>query len=207
MLKKTIVYENPFTNGMVEEDHYFHISKADLIQMEMEVHKDTHVNKEGKKLTGMQAKMQRIVDAEDGKAIMEELRDFVRRSYGHREGNRFLKSPTIWEEFSATEAYSQLIWELCTNAAAAADFINGVVPSNLEQIAAEVRTIAERDEDEEVEGSVRELHPSSQTATAAEAPPSVRSDTETRILTTAEAAEMDAAELQAGLTDGRYKLS
>lgn len=208
MLKKTITYTNPFTEQQVSEDHYFHISKADIIQMEMEVHKDTHTNKDGQQLTGMQAKMQKIVESEDGKAIMEELRDFVRRSYGRRDGDRFLKSSAIWEEFASTEAYSQLIWDLCTDAEQAGIFINSVVPSDLEQIAAEVRAIAEKEATGEG-GTVTELK--SPTAISAEASTGleepVSEKPEPRVITTAEASGMDPNELQAGLKDGRYKLS
>jgi hypothetical protein len=38
LVKKTITYMNPFTEKMVTEEHYFHISKADLVEMEMEEH-------------------------------------------------------------------------------------------------------------------------------------------------------------------------
>src|SRR3954469_23361376 len=130
MLKKTITYENPFTEQEVSEEHYFHISKADLVEMEMEEHKATYTDKEGKELTGMQAKLQKIVDSEDGKAIMFEFKDIIRRAYGKKDGDRFLKSKEIWEEFASTEAFSQLIFEVCTDATAASEFINGIVPNN-----------------------------------------------------------------------------
>ncbi|MGG6494729.1 UNVERIFIED_CONTAM: hypothetical protein NY603_17485, partial [Bacteroidetes bacterium 56_B9] len=84
MLKKTITFENPFTGASVTEDHYFHISKADLLEMEMEEHKDEYKTKSGETVTGMQAKLQRIVDSEDGKAIMAEFKDIIRRSYGKK---------------------------------------------------------------------------------------------------------------------------
>lgn len=196
MLKKTIVYENPFTGDTVTEDHYFHISKADLVEMEMEEHKVEYTTKDGKELTGMQAKLQRIVDSEDGKAIMAEFKDIIRRSYGRKDGSRFLKSPEIWAEFSSTEAFSQLLFDICTDANAAGEFVNGVVPGNLDQIAEEVRQRAAQTE------------PASLVAQNGDSPDEPSDDSaDPRLLTLTEATEMDQNDLQAGLVSGRYKLS
>lgn len=199
MLKKVIRYTNPFTDQEVIEEHYFHISKADLVEMEMEENKTTYTDKEGKKLTGMQAKLQQIADSEDGKAIMAEFKDIIRRSYGKKEGDRFLKSQTIWDEFVATEAYSQLIFEVCTDAEASAEFINGIIPNNLEQIAAEVREKVEKAEREETIGPKANLAVEPSNGTTATVEP--------RTLNREEAAAMDHAELSSGLAEGRYKLS
>jgi len=145
VLKKTITYDSPFTNDAVTEDHYFHISKADLLEMEMEEHNNEY-KKDGQTLTGMQAKLQRIIDAQDGKAIINELKEIILRAYGKKEGDRFVKSRAIREEFEASEAFSEMLFELATNAEAASEFINKVVPGNLEQVAAEVRAQAAREE-------------------------------------------------------------
>jgi hypothetical protein len=197
MLKKTITYTNPFTEKEVTEEHYFHISKADLVEMEMEEHGVKYM-KDGNELTGMQAKLQKIIDSEDGKAIMTEFKDIIRRSYGRKDGDRFLKSSEIWEGFVATEAFSQLLWELCTDAGVAAEFMNGVVPANLDQIAAEVREKAARQQ--------LELQPESE-ATASQDPTGLTEESTPRVLTRAEMTEMDGDELKTGLAEGRYKLS
>lgn len=202
MLKKTITYKNLFTYEQVTEDHYFHISKADLVEMEMEEHKHEYTNKTGETLTGMQAKLQRIVDSEDGKAIMAELKDIIRRAYGKKDGTRFLKSPEIWEEFASTEAYSQMFFELCTDAKMAAEFITGVIPGDLETIAEEIRVKAEQ--------VAQDTPPEQPVEAVAESngdPTGLSEPSAPRVLTTAEATAMDAQELQSGLADGRYKLS
>lgn len=191
MLKKTITYENPFTNEQVSEEHYFHISKADLVEMEMEEHNVTYV-KDGETLTGMQAKLQRIVDSQDGKAIMQEIKDIIRRSYGKKEGDRFIKTQAIWDDFASTEAYSQLFFELCTNAEEAAGFMTGVIPGNLEQISAEIRTQAEK---------------AALTNGDVKSEEDIQVETEPRTLSEAEVVAMDSAELKSGLAEGRYKLS
>jgi hypothetical protein len=210
LLKKTITYENPFTEKQVSEEHYFHISKADLVQMEMEEHAAAYTAKDGKQLTGMQAKLQRIVDSEDGKAIMSELRDMIRRSYGRRDGDRFIKNDEVWQEFSGTEAYSQLIYELCTDAGAAAQFMTGIVPSSLEQEAAKLAAQAQ------LNGGVAAAE-AADGRTPAELSPEEREQAQTlqhenmpseaRVLTMAEVETMDPAEFQKGIANGKYKLS
>lgn len=193
MLKKSITYENPFTGESVTEEHYFHISKADLVEMELEEHKDAYITKAGEHVTGMQAKLQRIVDSEDGKAIIVEFKDIIRRSYGKKDGDRFLKSKAIWEEFDGSEAYSQFLFDLLTNAEASAEFIQGVIPNNLEVIASEIRAQAEVLEKEE-QGASAKLA-------------AVASPEKPVMLSPSEVAEMDPAELKSGLAEGRYKLS
>jgi hypothetical protein len=201
LLKKTITYTNPFTEKEVTEEHYFHISKADLVEMEMEEHGAKYM-KDGNELTGMQAKLQKIIDSEDGKAIMTEFKDIIRRSYGKKDGDRFLKSKDIWEEFAATEAYSQLLWELCTNAEAAGDFMNGIVPGNLEQVAAEVREQAVKQQVEDNPGE-----PQTNGNSPEPDPTGLTDEFTPRVLTQAEVVEMDSDELKSGLATGRFKLS
>jgi hypothetical protein len=176
MLKKRITFTNPFTDQEVTEEHYFHISKADLVEMEMEEHSARYM-KDGEELTGMQAKIQRIVDSEDGKAIMTELKDIIRRAYGRKEGDRFVKSKETTDDFAASEAFSQLLFELCTNATAATEFINGIVPNNLEAMAAEIAAQAQgATQGPTAAGDAQRNHPSD---TAAQAPPIASTTPET----------------------------
>lgn len=206
MLKKIITYQNPFTEQEVSEEHYFHISKADLVEMEMEEHSNEYTDKKGEKLTGMQAKLQRIVDSQDGKAIMSEIKDMIRRSYGRKSGDRFLKSKEIRDDFASSEAFSQLFFDLCTDAKASAEFMNGIIPSNLEQIAAEVRQKAE-EESRLVAKSEPTQEETVKRDFSVERAQGVLTDPEVRVLTTAEIVEMDKDELQSGLATGRYKLN
>jgi hypothetical protein len=218
LLKRPITYTNPFTDEEVTETHYFHISKADLMEMEVEEHKDRYTSKDGRDLTGMEAKLQRIVDSEDGKAIMREFKDIIRRSYGKKDGDRFIRNQAIWEEFSSSEAYSQLLFELLTQGDSAAQFIAGVIPGNLEQIAAEVRAQATREGDaptatspapapapvgaedpgaEQAAGQ-KELRQNEIKNATAENPV---------LLTRDELVAMGDDEFRSGLAEGRYKLS
>lgn len=60
-----------------------------------------------------------------------EFKKIILAAYGIREGNRFIKSPQISEEFSQTAAYDALFSELTLEDNKAAEFINGIMPPDL----------------------------------------------------------------------------
>ncbi len=120
MLKKTFTFED--YNGVSRtETHYFNISEAELAEMELGT------------TGGFTTMLRRIIDAQDGPAIMRELKKIVMKSYGVKsdDGRRFIKSEQLSEEFSQTEAYTQLYMSLISDADAAAEFVKGIMPSKL----------------------------------------------------------------------------
>ena len=127
MLKKTITYED-FNGETVSEDFFFHLSKAELVEMEM--------SHDG----GLADSLQKIIADQDGKSIIAEFKNIILGAYGKRseDGKRFVKNATTREEFESSEAYSALFMELVTNADAAVEFINGIVPGNLGEETAKV---------------------------------------------------------------------
>lgn len=127
MLKKTIAYTD-FNGDDVVEEHYFHLSKAELIELEMS-HKG-----------GLSESLKEIVASEDGKAIIAEFKNIILLSYGQRseDGRHFIKNQTLRDEFESSEAYSTLFVELVTDAEAAATFISGVIPRDMAEEAAKL---------------------------------------------------------------------
>jgi hypothetical protein len=130
MLKKTIKYKD-FNGDEQEEDFYFHLSKADLVKLELR-HKG-----------GLRDALQRIVDAEDGQSIMVEFENILEMTYGKKssDGKRFIKNKELWDEFRSTNAYDKIFMELVTDTDLATKFIVGVAPEGLiteAEIAAEV---------------------------------------------------------------------
>ena len=118
MLKKTFTYTD--YNGIERtEDHYFNLSKAELMEMELST------------AGGLAEMINRIVAAQDAPAIVRVFKDLVLKAYGRKsdDGRRFIKSKELSDEFAQTEAYSQLFMELATDADAAAAFVNGIVPA------------------------------------------------------------------------------
>lgn len=118
MIKKTITYTD-FNGVERTEDHYFNLTKAEVMEMEMSV--------DG----GLAEKLDKIVKSKDAPSIIKTFKELILSAYGEKssDGRRFIKSEEISRAFSETEAYSQLFMELCTDANAAAAFVNGILPS------------------------------------------------------------------------------
>lgn len=117
MLKKTIKYVD--YNGVSrEEDFYFNLSKAEIVEWEMSVS------------GGLSALLDKIIAAEDQPSIIPLFKKMILKSYGEKslDGKRFIKSDELSTNFSQTEAYSELFMELSTNADAATAFVNGITP-------------------------------------------------------------------------------
>ena len=182
-------FNDLFTGEEKVEAHYFHLSKADLIELE--------VSRKG----GLQEHIKSIITSEDGRAIIEEFKDLILRSYGRRseDGKRFIKNEEIRQEFYNSEAYSTLFLQLCTDADAAAAFVNGIVPGDLLQNTDQLKLVGSEDETP----PVAEMETPGRNVFESSTPTSV----EPRVLTRAELTEMDDAELRTGLAEGRYKLS
>lgn len=120
MLKETITYID-YNGNERTEDFYFNLTKAEIMEMEMST-------------TGGLAEMiKRIVAAQDAPAIINVFKDLILKAYGEKsaDGKRFVKNKEITESFAQTEAYSQLFMKLATDADAASNFVNGIVPSNI----------------------------------------------------------------------------
>lgn len=118
MLKKTIAYTD--YNGVErKEDFYFNLTKAEIMEMEMSTS------------GGFVEMINRIVAAQDAPAIIQVFKEMIFKAYGEKspDGKRFIKSKEISEAFAQTEAYSQLFMELATDADAASNFVNGIIPA------------------------------------------------------------------------------
>lgn len=122
MIKLTKTYTD-FNDVERTEDFYFHMTKAEVMEMEMST------------TGGMAEMIQRIVAAQDIPAIIKVFKDLVLRSYGQKsaDGKRFIKNEELTEEFSQTNAYSDIFMELATDADKAAEFVNGIMPKDVQK--------------------------------------------------------------------------
>lgn len=128
MLKKSITYTN-FNDEEITEDFFFHLSKAELVELEM--------SHDG----GLSEALKKIVAAEDNKQLIIEFKKIILTAYGKKseDGKRFIKSQELRDEFESSEAYSALFMELITDADAASSFVNGIVPRGMvEETMAEI---------------------------------------------------------------------
>ena len=126
MLKKIITYTD-YNNVERTEPFYFNLSKAELMEMELGV------------TGGMTEMLNKIIDAKDAPSLMKTFKEMIMKAYGVKsdDGKRLIKSEELSIAFTQTEAYSVLFMELITDDKAAADFVNGIIPN---EIQAEVAT-------------------------------------------------------------------
>lgn len=125
MITETIKYVD--YNGTEREEKFmFNLTKAELMEMEMGT-------------TGGLAEMiQRIVETQDAPSIIKIFKDLVLKAYGEKsaDGKYFRKvdenGTPLSIGFSQTEAYSQLFMKLATDAEAAAKFVKGIIPSDID---------------------------------------------------------------------------
>jgi len=120
MLKRKMTYTD-YNGNERTEDFYFNLSKAELTEMQLS------------EAGGMTAFIQKIVDTQDNKKIVELFKELILKAYGEKslDGKRFIKNKELSDAFAQTEAYSDLFMELATDSKAAAEFVNGIIPSDL----------------------------------------------------------------------------
>lgn len=131
MLAKKIQFTD-YDGQKREGTYYFNLNKAEVIMWLTTAGEYT-----------LDKVLLRLSEERNGRKIMETFEDLIHRSYGKKslDGVRFEKTEEIWNEFRQSEAYSELFVELVTDAKKAANFINGVIPS---EMAKEVtKTLAE----------------------------------------------------------------
>lgn len=125
MLVKKIEYVD-FDGETQEEDAYFNLNEAEAVRLDLSFDQGI----EGSVLALMEEDTQ-----ENRRKMIEMFEKLLGAAYGVKseDGRRFIKSPTLLEEFKQTAAYSALFTELITDADSAAAFFNGVVsPSRVQ---------------------------------------------------------------------------
>lgn len=132
MLKKTIKYTD-YNGVQREEDFLFNLSKAEIMEMEMGT------------VGGLTEMIMKVVKTENTPEIIKIFKDLILKAYGEKsaDGKRFIKSPELSEGFAQTEAYSELFMELATDADAAAKFVNGITPADLDVSEEQINKIKE----------------------------------------------------------------
>lgn len=120
MFKKPITY-TAFDGEEYTEDFYFNFTKTELTEL--------HLSTEG----GLDVMLKKIMAAKDVPELSKFFRKIILMSYGERsaDGKTFMKSKEISERFANTAAYDVLFMELFTDAKAAGNFINRVMPIEL----------------------------------------------------------------------------
>lgn len=120
MLKREIKFED-FNGDSVKETHYFNLTKAEVIELELSAK------------GGLQQMITRIIAAGDHATLVTEFKKIILASIGKRsdDGKRFYKSDEITMDFQASGAFDALFFELATDEKAGADFCIGILPKDM----------------------------------------------------------------------------
>lgn len=122
MIKKTITYED-YNGEKQTEDFYFNLNKAELTEL--------NFSTDG----GLETRIKRIMNERDNKAIMAMFKEIILKSFGKKsdDGKRFIKTQELRDEFEQSEAYSVLMMSFFEDSKKAADFINGILPKDMQE--------------------------------------------------------------------------
>lgn len=117
MYKKSIRYLDDEGNHKID-DFYFNFSIAEIIEMEF-------VDQ-----VSLSEILKGIGATKDPKVVINSMKYIILKSYCERsdDGVSFNKSKELSDAFEQTNAFKELHFELCTDAIAAAEFVNSVVP-------------------------------------------------------------------------------
>lgn len=134
MLTKNIKYTD--YNGIEREEKFlFNLSKAELMEMELET------------TGGLAETIKKIIATQDTPQIIKIFKELVLKAYGEKsaDGKRFIKvdenGRRLANDFAQTEAYSNLFMELATDSTAAAQFVQGIIPSDIDLSEADLSDI------------------------------------------------------------------
>jgi hypothetical protein len=121
MYAKNITYTD-FDGNQRNETFYFNLTKAELSEMEFSV--------EG----GLKNMLEKIIETKDQVRLVSMFKNLILKSYGEKspDGRRFVKNQEVLDNFTQTEAYSELFMLLSTNADEAVAFVTGIVPKDLQ---------------------------------------------------------------------------
>lgn len=131
MIAKTIKYTD-YDGNEREEEFRFHLSKGELIDMQMSEY------------GGLDKLLQKIIDTKDQVKLWEYFKTIILKSYGEKspDGRNFIKKDAagrnLVDDFITTEAYSELMMELIQNADNASAFVNGIIPEGLDAAGNEI---------------------------------------------------------------------
>lgn len=129
MLKRPITFKN-YEGVTVTGNYYFNLTLAECVELQLAYPGG---------FEGFITKIMTSTEDEEGlstenaASLMRVMKDFIKRSYGIRSGDDFLKTEEASGAFMSSEAYSSLFMDVVTDAQKGSEFINGVMPAELLQ--------------------------------------------------------------------------
>ena len=121
MLKKTITYVD-YNGNTRTEDFYFNLTKAEILNLEF--------NGEDGSLSDY---LVFIIKQNNTGRLLDAFEAIIQKAYGikNEDGSRFVKSDGALADFISSPAYSEILIDIATDSKKAAEFIEGIVPSDI----------------------------------------------------------------------------
>lgn len=130
MIKRKVSYED-YDGNRVEETLYFNLTKFEATEIALTLPEPLSKALDDNALEKDKVVMaQGVLSQMGSQGVIDFIKNIVLKSYGVKnpnDGRRFMKSQALSEEFSQTEAFSELMMNLLTNEEDAADFVNGLI--------------------------------------------------------------------------------
>lgn len=135
MLGKEITYKDLDGNPITEK-FWFHLSRGEMAEMALA--------KEGR-AGGFDTYIRRLIESQDGEVLIATFKEIILSTLGVRSDDNkyFEKNDAYTRRFVQSDAYSVLILELLTDADKMSEFINGVMPKDMQdEVAAATKEVA-----------------------------------------------------------------
>jgi hypothetical protein len=134
VISKTVTFEG-YDGKKYTEEYFFHMTKADLIEMKLYLEE-----------TGLDDYFRKISASDKASVVLPHFKDIVSKCIGvmSEDGRRHDKrNGDVWLEFIQTPAYSEFFTWLLENPTDAAKFFTGILPKELQDEAVEAQKAAQ----------------------------------------------------------------
>jgi len=102
---------------------YFNLSKADLIELNLEW--------EHPKYESIEEYFKQTVEDKNVKELLKIIKLLVEKAYGRRDGQDFVKDPAEAAKFMVSQAYAEMFANLAMDPMVAEKFMTNLLPSDL----------------------------------------------------------------------------
>lgn len=123
-----------FDGKKYEETYDFHLSRADLLKINLD------------SFVGLDVLMKKLIDTKNGAEIMKLVDKIIMTAVGKesQDHRRFLQDESIKKDFRESDAYSQLFEELVTDAKKASEFLMACLPDSIKEAIAQEQAKEEK---------------------------------------------------------------
>lgn len=122
MLKQTVTYED-FNGNQAAETLYFNLTRTEIMNMLDILPRLENFQKRTEGET-------RDLTSDEVKDMLDIVKLLVEKAYGVRgdDGKRFMKSPSLFDEFTQTAVYDEFVFSLFKNPEKCVEFMTGILP-------------------------------------------------------------------------------